>query len=162
MEKYLPGTIQQINEIPAGSCVLFAVHQKARVGFIVEIGDGQRGILDIEAKPKDGNERPAIYLLESFSGERALVYAGARIVPGIAPELIGFGYHGSGGSSKALYLCGTEIIVLAEFQQRRMKVNMESGLISQLDVAHGLHCLRWQIQVPDVDGEFRKIAEFSA
>lgn len=162
MEKYLPGAIHQIEEVPPGSCILFAIHQKAQVGFIVEVTPGKRGILDLDAEPQEGNKRPAIYMQESFSNERIFVYDNPKIVPSIAPECIGFEYHGGGGPSKALYLCEAELIVLAAFRHNRVRVNIETGLLSQIDVAYGLHCLRWQVQVPDVIGDYQKLVEFSA
>ena len=162
MQSYLPGTVQEIEEVPVGSCILFAFHQKARVGFVVEMPGDARGILDLDAETTDGQKYPAIYQIEHFGRERVFVYEEARVVPAVEPATIGFGYHNNGGATKALYLSGDELVVQASNKQRVARIDLVTGSLTQADVAFAMHCTRWRVEAPNADGDYRTLVEFTA
>lgn len=162
MQHYLPGAMHEIDNVPVGSCILFAMHREARIGFLVDLTGGRRGILDLDAETTGGQKYPAIYQLEHFSGERCFVYEKARIVPEVEPATIGFGYHNNGTATKALYLYGDTLVVQASYKQHSFRINIIAGTPAQVDVAYALHCTRWRVEAPNAEGDYRTLVEFTA
>lgn len=162
MKYYLPGSVKEIEDVLPGSCILFSMHQKAKIGFLVEIHDGERGILDIDAQTVDGEKYPAVYLLENFGRERIFVYDEARIVPSVETLSIGFGYHGNGRINKALYLVGDELVVQASRKQRHFRINLITGTLTQTEISSAIHCTQWHVEARNADGDYRPLIEFKA
>lgn len=156
------GKLCMLQDLPSGSCIMFPAHNSTRIGFIVELHPQERGIIDPNYEGENNRNYPVIYSAMSLRNEDVFYFEDARIVPELNADAARFGMHDNGRVSRALFIEGDELVLQAAKNHDVYRFDVVSGKPPKNHGLSRLYTTRWRIEIPDANGDYQVLAEFSA